>query len=158
MSATDALIKTLQAWSARWPDDRAVTLVRFEDDADTGAALTRAGIEATTTNARPAYAVEQLGAASSDYALVGPELHRLPEIERLTALRAAERLARQGVLWIGQTDRAAGLTRAWVLRTRARLSMSYLHRVRLPRFSEGPFLLAGEFADAWTGLGDTRNA
>ncbi|GAB4516507.1 MAG: hypothetical protein Tsb0013_21040 [Phycisphaerales bacterium] len=171
MSASPSLemvLDRLVRWSTRWSHDgaRSATIVEVGSTHDTDTRALRGladdfGLDLRTHHCevRPAEAVERYGANTFDYALVGPELREQNDVERLTTLRAAERLARQGLLWTGTLApplRAApGMRRAEVLDIRRRLSMGYLKSIALPRLG-GPFLLAGEFADAWTGLGDTH--
>jgi hypothetical protein len=80
----------------------------------------------------------------------------MPEIEQLTTLRAAERLARNGLVWTGLTRTPLsgdGMRRSDIAKLRKRLSMKWLTKHRCPLVG-GEFLFGAEFPDAWTGLGD----
>ncbi len=161
-SALGLVVETLAGWSVRWPDARDVTLidVASSTDATIDELRTRAhehGLRLSITRLehRAAEAVEHLGAGSFDYAHVGEALeHELP-IVRLTTLRAAERLGRQGLLWSGLVRPplgGAGFGRRYIRDAQRRLSMQHLSG-KLPRMG-GPFVLGSETPDAWTGLGE----
>jgi hypothetical protein len=163
MSAGDAAplaIDALRQWSRRWPGARTVTLIDVGAHDDAFARTLNAHdlpIQATCAEARPAEAVDTHGAASFDYAHVGRAIEAMHPLERLTTLRAAERLGRHGLLWTGLVRApfaGEGLGRSQILDMRKRLSMRWLRPRRLPRLG-GPFLCAGEHPDAWTGLGET---
>ena len=155
----ELVARQLKRWSQRWPREHIPTVVVLEGDADAfteavRASMVDAGLRVTLERCehRGAEAVDHLGAGSFDYGLVGPSLHRLHELDRLTTLRAAERLARHGLMWTGLIGKEDAHTRRSVLEVRSRLSMRYLEGVPLPRF-RGAFLMAGEFPSAWSGLG-----
>lgn len=147
-------------FSSRWPSGRAVTLVlvgphSIGETRSIAEACVTAGVELHDHSAeRPADLVERLGAAAFDYAHVGHEWGSMGDVERLTCLRVAERLARAGLFWTGTLrgiTGGPGTSRRRVVDARARLSMGWLEG-RLPRLG-GAFCLAGEHADAWSGLG-----
>lgn len=161
------VIALMKRWSARWPRDRTVTLIDVGAQIDVNVLAMNnlaqeAGLpfRADFNDIRPADITDTLGAHSYDYAHVGESLGKMPEIEQLTTLRAAERLARNGLVWTGFTRTplsGAGMKRSQIFKLRRRLSMPWLTKRACPRMG-GAFLFAQEFPDAWTGLGDTARA
>src|SRR5262245_25584663 len=129
MGGVSALIGRLQAWSARWPRDRPITLL----DIGTGSAdiplaarawaarrgfdlrVTGLDLHATTVALAREHVADAEGvivvqgnalalggmfeAGSFDYVHAGLFLHHLKEIEVLTALAAMDRVARAGIVW-----------------------------------------------------------
>ncbi len=150
----------LERFRSRWPTDRAVSLALVgahtdEESATLGEVCTRLGLRmADHSSERPVELVERTGADVFDYAHVGALWAELGDVERLTTLRVAERLASAGLVWTGTVRGlagGAGTSRRCVLDAKKRLSLGWLEG-RVPRLGGG-FCLAGEHAGAWSGLG-----
>lgn len=155
----ELVLDTLARWSTRWPGGRTVTIIDIDspDDALIEALNSSAlPLRAERLQVRPAEAVEALGDRSFGYAHVGNDLARRNDVERLTTLRVAERLGKHGLVWTGTVrpplSTSKDLSRSDVLDIRKRLGMGWC-TPRVPRLG-GEFIVAGEHADAWTGLGD----